>query len=634
MSFLRLPPFVIAPFASHFRQYFSVPTLMNPSPVNPMRTSNRFRLALNTICLFTFLLLLGIGLFGRHQAIREKQLTSLLDLNDQLQAKMDELALFSFATNNLSREGVAQPPKSAVLRESVGNLVLTIKAQLQQLAEEQRRGRIPSLDGLEHRLIEANLAIAENRFQDALTILPAGDELNIPTNSVAQLAKLARIFQVRGEAFIGLNQWAEARKRFENIHAGFPERLGPTLFLAQCEFSLGETNRSYEEYKKIASDFQRIGNEFLLQRNPVVALDSFDRALALQLWLLDRNGRSDEDVKIAAIRDSQGNANFLQGNPTSALISYENASQQLLRFIQRSGRQDLSASLAKYLIHAGNPLVGQLKLDAAGETYRRALELMTNGTPAFTPFESLMQTAITLNNRSVILRVRKKWELAFADLDRAVQLLASVSDEKSPTDLPATSIATASSGPMSIQFDVMIGFDNREIEMSTRPRLAHANPGREASVLLATVLQNRGFAYLAHGQPGPAIGDFEHSVGVLADRVERDKQTDLIPSFVSTLASTAWVYATASDGSIRDPAKATAYGTKACELENWSGVKALESLGAAAAESQHFPDAIRWQERALALSLPSSKPRLSATLELYKSGQHYRPPAKAGSASP
>ena len=107
-----------------------------------MRPSNRFRLALNTICLVAFFSLLGIGLMGRHQAIREKQLNSLTDLNDQLQSKLDELALYSFATNNLSLEPVAQPPRTALLRESVGNLALAIKAELQRLAEDQRRGRL------------------------------------------------------------------------------------------------------------------------------------------------------------------------------------------------------------------------------------------------------------------------------------------------------------------------------------------------------------------------------------------------------------------------------------------------------------------------------------------------------------
>ena len=598
-----------------------------------MRPSNRFRLALNTICLVAFFSLLGIGLMGRHQAIREKQLNSLTDLNDQLQSKLDELALYSFATNNLSLEPVAQPPRTALLRESVGNLALAIKAELQRLAEDQRRGRIPSLDGVEHRLIEANLANAELRFHDALTILPTEDESNLPTNSAPQVAMFARILQVRGQAFRGLNQWADAQARFNRIHALLPEGLGVSISLAQCRFALGESNRTFDLVQEVASAFQRIGNEYLLQRNAAMALTHFGRALTLRLWLLDKDSRSDQETEVAAIQEGKGNAYSLQGNPPAALLSYENASERLLRFNQRTGRRDYALALAVSLTHAGDTLVGQLKLDAALERYRRALEFSTNGTTSTSAFESQLQTATILNNRSVIFRARKKWDLAFADLDRAVQLLAPTAEANPPADLPSHSMTSISNAPPSTRFDVVIGFDNREIEMSTHPRLTPGSPGKEASVILAAVLQNRAFAHLAHGQSAPAVVDFERSVGVLADRMERDQQMDIVPNFVSTLANTAWVYATSSDSSVRDPAKATAYGTKACELENWSGVKALESLGAAAAESQHFPDAIRWQERALALSLPSSKPRLSATLELYKSGQHYRPPAKAGSAS-
>lgn len=349
---------------------------------------------------------------------------------------------------------------------------------------------------------------------------------------------------------------------------------------------------------------------------------------------MDRTAKPEEEVEIAAIRDGQGNAFLLQGNPAAALASYENACDRLMRFNQRIAREDSALFLATSLTHAGNTLVGRLKLDAAGERYRRALDLTTNGAPISPAFESMLQTAITLNNRSVIFRARKKWDLAFADLDRAVQLLTSIAEAKPLANLSSASNTLSPGAPASVRFDVLIGFDNKEIEMSTHPRLAEVNPGKEASFFLAAVLQNRGFAHLARAQGGLAVADFEHSVGVLADRVERDKQVDLIPTFVSTLSNTAWVYATASDSSVRDPAKATAYGTKACELENWSGVKALESLAAAAAESQRFPEAIQWQERALTLAPPPSKPLLTSILELYKSGQRYRPPAKAGSASP
>ncbi len=64
--------------------------------------------------------------------------------------------------------------------------------------------------------------------------------------------------------------------------------------------------------------------------------------------------------------------------------------------------------------------------------------------------------------------------------------------------------------------------------------------------------------------------------------------------------------------------------TRACELTHWKDADLIDTLAAAYAESNEFGEAVKWQAKAVELSVESQKAALQTRLELYESGKPYR----------
>jgi tetratricopeptide (TPR) repeat protein len=86
--------------------------------------------------------------------------------------------------------------------------------------------------------------------------------------------------------------------------------------------------------------------------------------------------------------------------------------------------------------------------------------------------------------------------------------------------------------------------------------------------------------------------------------------------------------ATCPDAKYRDGKKAVDDGKRACELTAWRDAHALDTLAAAYAEAGDFQNAVKWQEKAVALYPASSKSELRSRLDLYKAHKPYRDAAK------
>ena len=124
-------------------------------------------------------------------------------------------------------------------------------------------------------------------------------------------------------------------------------------------------------------------------------------------------------------------------------------------------------------------------------------------------------------------------------------------------------------------------------------------------------LVNRGSLYAASGEYDLAINDFSRAV-------------KLNPNSSAAYNNFAWMLATCNDPNYRDGKKATSYATKACELLKWKSKDALDTLAAAAAESDDFQSAIKWQKQALSLEPNNANDLLRARLKLYQAGNKYR----------
>ena len=104
------------------------------------------------------------------------------------------------------------------------------------------------------------------------------------------------------------------------------------------------------------------------------------------------------------------------------------------------------------------------------------------------------------------------------------------------------------------------------------------------------------------------------------------KGIDLSPEDSDTWSDRAWLLATSPNAEHGDGKLAVAAATKACELSYWNGFRELDVLAAAYAEDDDFEQAVKWQEKAVAMLPPSQRADYESRLKLYKEGKPYREP--------
>lgn len=122
---------------------------------------------------------------------------------------------------------------------------------------------------------------------------------------------------------------------------------------------------------------------------------------------------------------------------------------------------------------------------------------------------------------------------------------------------------------------------------------------------------SRGVVWQNKREYGKAIADYQ-------------KVIELDPDSVRGHNNLAWIRATCPDETYRDGEQAVESGIKACELSNWKAHYALNTLGAAYAETGDFEKAIEYEQRARELYPDDEKERWAFLVEQYRSGRPYR----------
>jgi serine/threonine-protein kinase len=115
-----------------------------------------------------------------------------------------------------------------------------------------------------------------------------------------------------------------------------------------------------------------------------------------------------------------------------------------------------------------------------------------------------------------------------------------------------------------------------------------------------------------------ARGDYAAAVRDLLEALKRS------PRDAASFNQLAWLLATAPDDAVRNGEQAKECATRACELTEWLTPEPLDTLAAANAECGHFEDAVRWEERAIALAPPDLVDEYAARLHLYRDQKPYR----------
>lgn len=99
------------------------------------------------------------------------------------------------------------------------------------------------------------------------------------------------------------------------------------------------------------------------------------------------------------------------------------------------------------------------------------------------------------------------------------------------------------------------------------------------------------------------------------------------PELVEAHSRSAWLRATCPDDQYRDGKRAVESARRACELTHWENPGEVEVLAAACAEAGDFESAVKWQEKALSLTVePAGVPARQKRLALYRAGRPLRQP--------
>ena len=101
-----------------------------------------------------------------------------------------------------------------------------------------------------------------------------------------------------------------------------------------------------------------------------------------------------------------------------------------------------------------------------------------------------------------------------------------------------------------------------------------------------------------------------------------DELARTYPDYVEAHATSAWIRATCPDARYRDGKLAVASATRACELTNGKDTGALAILAAAWAEAGDFAQAVKWQQKVVAMTQGAEL--YQEQLELYAAGKAYR----------
>jgi len=129
---------------------------------------------------------------------------------------------------------------------------------------------------------------------------------------------------------------------------------------------------------------------------------------------------------------------------------------------------------------------------------------------------------------------------------------------------------------------------------------------------------NLGIALAGTGKLPEAIQHYEQALRLKADYAE-------------AFNNLAWLLATREPAQGGDPLRAVALAQRACELTGSSSAGSLDTLAAAYAAANRFPEAIETAQKAIQRASSGQAglaKEIEARLELYRAGRPYREPVR------
>ncbi len=626
---------------------------MSTAPVNEKpegdRSSGRVEKVKIIVLVAVALTLFFFGFRGRQQVFRDLRIAEVVAVRNQLQQGLEEQQRL------IERPTSTNAAPTPILRTAeLEATVNSLKALLSKIQNEENE--------LEIRLGKATLANAEGRFSDALLLVNEADE----TGKAGRGSKetQAASLQIRGDAFYGLRRWDEASSCYRRLLESQPQRIAARQRLGDCLYAIGKADESTAAYVEAAQRRTQRAGHFLNIGEPLVAAMQYEKAIELYARSVEQNprveltaelarayqslgaaylagrrldlslkqfdkgvelgndlvkkGRSDWVNELALCHFNRGNVFFTQGKAANATTAYLTAIEIIGQVVNEAERTEFEPELALSYAQLGNAYLAQAKSALASEQFEKAIaiqdRLFKQGQTAVS-----LDRAMTINNRGVVRRIEGNLDAATSDFELTIGVLKGLGEAPK-----GRQPGVEKSGAGLVKLDLPIIYNERGLDVLPRTRAGEDAEARTRDVALAMSLKNRAYVYEVRGRFDGAIDDLNAATEIFARLVKFESQEDMAGQLGKTLASLAWIYATAPNDSARNGGKALELSRKACELTGWKLSFAIETLAAACAESRQFAEAIQWQEKAIEHAPREQKMGLQARLQLFKGEKAYR----------
>ncbi len=242
---------------------------------------------------------------------------------------------------------------------------------------------------------------------------------------------------------------------------------------------------------ELAGVYNNRGLAYTDQGELARAMEDFIEALQLCKTLVESEGRRELRNDLAMAYNNQGEAYRLQGDSARAIVDFAEALQLYRTLVHSEGRRELRNELAGAYNNRGAAYYAQNDPARAIEDYAEALKLYRTFMESEDRLELRNDLARVYNNRGAAYRAQGDPARAIEDFAEAIQL---------------------------------------------RKTLVESEDRRELVGNLADTLHNRALAQMVLQSYDQAREDLDAGAA-LFDRAVREGRTDLLPSFMQTVAA-------------------------------------------------------------------------------------------------
>ena len=263
---------------------------------------------------------------------------------------------------------------------------------------------------------------------------------------------------------------------------------------------------------------------------------------------------------------------------------------------------------ARLALASGQAAVRNREYDKAVAKFNEAIELDPS-------------LAVAFNDRGVVWLRKKEYDKALADFHEALRLKPALVGalvncgnawyQKGNYDKAVADCSEA------IRLDPKAAnaFHNRGLAWIGKNEydkaLADCNEALRLDPKSAYAVNDRGVAWDGKGEYGKALEDCTEAI-----RID--------PQFALAYSNLGWFRATCPDPHYRDGKQAVQNATRACALSAWQEPNRLATLAAACAEAGDFANAVKWEQKAIALAPKELVGELRVPLEHYKAHKPMR----------